>query len=52
MTAGPVTIEAGRLAAEAVLIMESRRIGALLVMQEGRLVGALNMHDLLQARVV
>ncbi|KPC54049.1 KpsF/GutQ family sugar-phosphate isomerase [Amantichitinum ursilacus] len=52
MTNNPVTIEASRLAAEAVLIMESRRIGALLVMQQGRLTGALNMHDLLQARVV
>ena len=52
MTANPITIDAARLAAEAVLIMESRRIGALLVLQDGQLAGALNMHDLLQARVV
>ncbi len=48
----PVTIEASHLAAEAVKIMENRRIFGLLVVDEGRLVGALNMHDLLRARVV
>ncbi|QZA82774.1 KpsF/GutQ family sugar-phosphate isomerase [Deefgea piscis] len=52
MTANPATIEASRLAAEAVQLMESRRINGLLVQDQGRLVGALNMHDLLRARVV
>ncbi|GGP23504.1 KpsF/GutQ family sugar-phosphate isomerase [Silvimonas iriomotensis] len=52
MTRNPITIEAGKLAAEAVRIMEERRIGALLVTTGGQLSGALNMHDLLRARVV
>ena len=52
MTVNPATIEASRLAAEAVQVMESRRINGLLVQDQGRLVGALNMHDLLKARVV
>ncbi|GGP27750.1 KpsF/GutQ family sugar-phosphate isomerase [Silvimonas amylolytica] len=52
MTLNPITIEAGKLAAEAVRIMEERRIGALLVTTGGKLAGALNMHDLLRARVV
>lgn len=52
MTRQPATIEAGRLAAEAAQIMEARRINGLLVLEAGRLVGALNMHDLMRARVV
>ena len=41
------------LAAEAVHIMEEKRINALLVVDsENRLTGALNMHDLLRAGVV
>ena len=41
------------LAAESVRIMEEKRINALLVVdQQGTLVGALNMHDLLRAGVV
>ncbi len=52
MSPNPATIEASRLAAEAVQVMESRRINGLLVQDQGKLVGALNMHDLLRARVV
>ena len=52
MTRSPVTIDASRLAAEAAQIMETRRINGLLVMADDQLVGALNMHDLLRARVV
>lgn len=52
MTRNPATIEAAKLAAEAAQVMETRRINGLLVMDEGKLVGALNMHDLLRARVV
>lgn len=41
------------LAAEALQVMESRKInGILVVNQQGQLVGALNMHDLLRAGVV
>lgn len=52
MTPNPATIDAKSLAAEAAAVMEARRINGLLVVDEGRLVGALNMHDLLRARVV
>ncbi len=53
MTAGPVTIGAQALAAEAVRLMEERRISVLLVTDaQGRLSGALHLHDLLQAKVV
>ncbi len=47
------TISANRLAAEALSMMEDFKINALLVVDEdNRLVGVLNMHDLLRARVV
>ncbi len=53
MIPNPVTAAADLLAAEALALMESRKINALLVTDgAGRLVGALNMHDLLRARVV
>lgn len=53
MTADPVVIQAGRLAAEALAIMESRKINGLFVVDEqGNLAGALNMHDLLRAGVL
>ena len=42
-----------RLAAEALQLMDSKRINALPVVDDhGRLIGALNMHDLLRAGVV
>ncbi|AZN37203.1 KpsF/GutQ family sugar-phosphate isomerase [Iodobacter ciconiae] len=52
MTPLPATIEAGRLAAEAVQQMDARRVNGLLVLEAGELIGAINMHDLLRARVV
>lgn len=53
MTRAPRTIAAGRLAAEAVQLMEQHRITQLLVTDdEGGLVGALNTHDLLKAKVI
>ena len=53
MTANPRTIGARELAAEAVLLMERHRITALLVVDdEQRVVGALNVHDLLRAGVM
>ncbi len=49
----PHTIQPQRLAVEAVELMEQRKINGLLVVDErGVLVGALNMHDLLRAKVV
>ena len=53
MTAGSITITPDRLAAEAVQLMDEKKINALLVADDAhRLVGALNMHDLLRAGVV
>jgi arabinose-5-phosphate isomerase len=53
MTRGCVTVAAADLAASALHLMESRSINGLLVLDdEGRPVGALNMHDLLRAGVV
>ncbi|MDN5848863.1 MAG: KpsF/GutQ family sugar-phosphate isomerase [Nitrococcus sp.] len=53
MTPGARTIHAQSLAAEALQLMERHKINALLVVDnENRLIGALNMHDLLRAGVV
>ena len=53
MHANPRTIGPDRLAVEAVEMMERYRINALLVADaDGRLLGALNMHDLFTARVI
>jgi len=53
MTRGPRSIGPGELAAEAVLMMEKHSVNGLLVLDEsGRLVGALNVHDLLRAGVM
>jgi len=53
MTPGGITTHPDRLAAEALKLMEENKINALLVVDdEGRLTGALNMHDLLRAGVV
>jgi len=53
MTANCVTIEAERIASEALKIMHDKKINALMVIDDSRLVqGALNMHDLLRAGIV
>ena len=53
MTRGCTTVTADQLAAEGLNIMQQRAINALLVLDENeRLVGALNMHDLLRAGVL
>ena len=53
MTANPRVARPKMLAAEAVHLMEEYRITALPVVDdEGRLVGALNVHDLLRAGVM
>ena len=53
MTRTPKTIGADALAVEAAQLMEAHKINALLVLDgERRVVGALNIHDLLRARVV
>lgn len=53
MKRNPHTIDADRLAAEAVKHMEKLRINGMLVVDhDNRLVGAFNMHDLFQAGVI
>jgi len=52
MTVGPKFVLPSTLAAEAVHLMETHRITSLIVLDEDRkLVGALNVHDLLRAGV-
>jgi arabinose-5-phosphate isomerase len=52
-TRTPRTIEPERLAVEAVEMMERHKVNQLLVVGgDGRLAGALNMHDLFRAKVV
>ena len=53
MHASPKTISADCLATEALKAMQSGHVNGLLVVEEnGVLIGALNMHDLLMARIV
>jgi len=53
MTKGPRSVQPGALAAEAVELMERTKSTQLPVVDaEGRLVGALNIHDLFRSKVV
>lgn len=52
MTRNPSTISPNILAAEGLKVMEDKKINGLLVTEDNRLVGALNMHDLLKAGVM
>lgn len=52
MTRSPATITCDVLAAEGLKLMEDKKINGLLVTDNGKLVGALNMHDLLKAGVM
>ena len=53
MSRGPRTIHPEALAVEAAEMMETRRISQLLVADaDGRLIGALNHHDLMLAKVI
>ncbi len=53
MTLSPRTIAPSKLAAEAVKLMQENKVYALLVVDaQQRLVGAVNMHDLMNAGVV
>jgi arabinose-5-phosphate isomerase len=53
MKRSPRTVSQDALAVEAVHLMEEARVNGLMVLDdEGRLTGALNMHDLLRAGVV
>ncbi|WP_328589879.1 KpsF/GutQ family sugar-phosphate isomerase [Derxia lacustris] len=52
MTRTPISIGPDALAAEAAQVMDSRRIQQLLVVDAGRLVGALNLNLLMAAKVI
>ncbi len=53
MTRKPRSIGPDKLAVEAVQIMEEHKVNQLLVVDDkGKLVGALNMHDLFRAKVI
>ncbi|MEY2777602.1 MAG: hypothetical protein RLY30_1700 [Pseudomonadota bacterium] len=53
MTPSPRTIHADALASEAALLMDSSRLNHLAVVDSGqRVVGAVGLHDLLEARVI
>lgn len=53
MTREFTTVATGILAAEALQVMQNRKINALIVLNEQKqLVGALNMHDMLSAGVI
>jgi arabinose-5-phosphate isomerase len=52
MTKNPVVIAPDQLAAEALAIMNSKSITVLFVVDEGRPVGILHIHDLLRAGVM
>ena len=53
MSRTPKTIAPDQLAVEAAHLMETHQISALVVVDDAqRVVGALNIHDLLRARVV
>ena len=53
MTANPATLSPHKLATEAVHLMEKLRINQLIVTDDNhQVVGALNMHDLFEAKVV
>jgi arabinose-5-phosphate isomerase len=52
MTRAPLTITPGALAAEALKLMNERRITVLFVVDENRPVGILHVHDLLRAGVM
>jgi arabinose-5-phosphate isomerase len=53
MTRNPVTIAPQQLASEAAVLMQQRRIfGLFVVNDQGQVLGAFNMHDLLRAGIV
>ncbi len=52
MTPNPTVAAPGMLAVEGVNLMQQKQISSLLLCEDGILVGALNMHDLLRAGVM
>lgn len=52
MTVNPTVAEPNMLAAEGLNLMQDKSINGLILCEEGKVVGALNMHDLLKAGVM
>ncbi|MFC3023211.1 arabinose-5-phosphate isomerase KdsD [Vibrio zhugei] len=52
MTTSPTTASPHLLAVEGINLMQDKRISGLMLTDDGKLVGALNMHDLLKAGVM
>ncbi|WP_396587390.1 KpsF/GutQ family sugar-phosphate isomerase [Bermanella sp. R86510] len=52
MTKGATTIDPERLAAEALQVMEEKKINALVAIDNNGIAGVINMHDLLRAGVI
>ncbi|CAK2940152.1 D-arabinose 5-phosphate isomerase KdsD [Vibrio crassostreae] len=52
MTVNPTVAEPNMLAVEGLNLMQAKSINGLMLCHEGKLVGALNMHDLLKAGVM
>ncbi|MEZ9548091.1 MULTISPECIES: arabinose-5-phosphate isomerase KdsD [Vibrio] len=52
MTLNPTVAEPNMLAVEGLNLMQAKSINGLMLCHEGKLVGALNMHDLLKAGVM
>ena len=52
MTVNCANIHPEKLAAEALQVMEEKKINAIVAIDDGVLVGVLNMHDLLRAGVI
>lgn len=52
MTHNPTTATPNMLAAEGLNLMQDKSINGLILCEEGKVVGALNMHDLLKAGVM
>ncbi|MGF1752485.1 KpsF/GutQ family sugar-phosphate isomerase [Vibrio makurazakiensis] len=52
MTVNPTIAEANMLAVDGLNLMQDKSINGLMLCQNGQLVGALNMHDLLKAGVM
>ena len=52
MTRTPLTVNADLMAVDAAQIMDEQRKNQMLVVDDGQLVGALHMHDLMKAKVI
>jgi len=52
MTAHPISLEGNTLAVEAATLMESRKITFLVVVDQGKPIGIIHIHDLLAAKVL